>query len=97
MRLSLIQCAEINRIIKQSLGMKSGVWLFGSRASDSSRGGDIDLYVEPEKKCTLKNKLRIMTQIQMAIGLRKIDLIVKMDASISRSIYETAKLEGIRL
>jgi len=97
MRLSSSQCAAVKAVIQQSLGVNSMVWLFGSRVSDLSRGGDIDLYIEPEKSCGIKEKLRLMTKIQMIVGLRKIDLIVKTDASNSRSIYETAKSEGVRL
>jgi len=29
-------------------GSKSHVWLFGSRVNDHQKGGDIDLYIEPE-------------------------------------------------
>ncbi len=38
-----------------------------------------------------------MTEIQRAIGLRKIDLLVKTKGCKDESIHDTAKSEGIHL
>jgi len=42
---------------------------------DERRGGDIDLYVESKQACGLVDKITMMTNIQLAIGMRKVDLI----------------------
>ncbi len=97
MRLSQSQALAIKQIIQHSLGPKSEVWLFGSRVDDSALGGDIDLYVESDQPCGLQQKLRLMTKIQQAVDLRKVDLIIKKDTSEHKAIYDTAKSEGVRL
>ncbi|MCF6218695.1 MAG: nucleotidyltransferase domain-containing protein [Gammaproteobacteria bacterium] len=97
MRLTQSQVLAIKSIIQHSLGSASEVWLFGSRVNDSARGGDIDLYVETDQPCGLQKKLRLITKIQRAIGLRKIDLIVKTKGCEHKSIHDTAKSEGVHL
>ncbi len=97
MRLNQDQAMAIHRLVKASLGSDSEVWLFGSRSDDAKRGGDVDLYVETRKPCELSKKLRLMTKIQLLVGLRKVDVIVKSDSSPDRAIYATAKSEGVQL
>ncbi|PIQ32415.1 MAG: hypothetical protein CO186_09585 [Zetaproteobacteria bacterium CG_4_9_14_3_um_filter_49_83] len=97
MRISLSQASEINKLVKASLGSASEVWLFGSRADDSKRGGDVDLYIESAEDCSLEKRLKLMTKIQLLIGLRKVDLIVKTASSPDRAIDATAKSEGVHL
>jgi len=73
------------------------VWLFGSRVDDQKKGGDIDLYIETEKPCALEDKLRLTSRLQRAIGFRKIDVLVSGMGSKNKSIYDTAKNEGVLL
>ncbi len=97
MRLSQDQAEAIRTVIQATLGADSEVWLFGSRADDAKRGGDVDLYVETQSPCTLRQRLRLMTKIQLLVGLRKVDLIVKSGSDPERTIFATAKSEGVRL
>lgn len=53
MRLDPDQSAFIKRTIADHFGGGARVWLFGSRVDDSRRGGDVDLYVEPEIRVDL--------------------------------------------
>ena len=39
------------------MGPHARIWLFGSRVDDSRRGGDVDLYVEPESVPSLESSL----------------------------------------
>jgi predicted nucleotidyltransferase len=47
-RLSTADIAIIRSVVEGRFGRNFGIWLFGSRLDDNSRGGDIDLYIEPE-------------------------------------------------
>ena len=49
MRLSCDDIAAIRRLIHARFDANAGIWLFGSRLDDAARGGDVDLYVEPER------------------------------------------------
>jgi len=97
MRLDPSQVSAIKSTVQDMLGPESRVWLFGSRVDDRKKGGDIDLYIETEKPCTLKDKLRVTTRLQLAIGFRKIDVLLHVHGSPQKSIYDTAKNEGVLL
>lgn len=49
MRLSPEDIGTIRRLVQARFGADVGIWLFGSRLDDAARGGDVDLYVEPER------------------------------------------------
>ena len=70
------------------------VFLFGSRARDQERGGDIDLLIMsvaigPQERRRMK--LRLMDRL----GERKIDLLVARDAA--QPLVRIARAEGVRL
>jgi predicted nucleotidyltransferase len=60
---------------EQVLSVDSGarIFLFGSRAKDQLRGGDIDLLVISDHM-TFSQKLDILTQLKIKFGDQKIDL-----------------------
>ncbi len=70
------------------------VFLFGSRADDSAKGGDIDLLVL-SKKIKLMDKIDILAQLHQSLGERKIDLLVYPDTS--RPFARLAMEDGVRL
>lgn len=94
MRLSSEQIDIIRRCIAQSFGGQSRTWLFGSRADDSRRGGDVDLYVEPEYT-DLRAELLCKARLKDMLDLN-VDLIVKR-AQSSRTIERIARETGISL
>ena len=51
------------------------IYLFGSRADDSKRGGDIDILVIDNTKLTLREKIEIIVQFDKTFGEQKLDLI----------------------
>jgi uncharacterized protein len=74
----------------------SKVYLFGSRANDSAKGGDIDLLIitnEPVEKSILR-KIRI--EFYKRFGWRKIDLINFTNDNGS-AFYNLIKSEAIPL
>jgi predicted nucleotidyltransferase len=48
MRLAPKQQQIIVTTLRRYFGQNSRILLFGSRVDDNARGGDIDLYIEPE-------------------------------------------------
>ena len=57
---------------------KAQMYLFGSRANDSAKGGDIDILVISEK-IGFTEKIKIRTAIFDQIEEQKLDLVVKKD------------------
>jgi predicted nucleotidyltransferase len=102
MRLSDLQVDAIKEIATACFGQASEVYLFGSRADDQRRGGDIDLYIEadvPQPEDRLDAKLKFLAQLKQRIGDQRIDLVIGSGAGgVRRSgIAEIAKRTGVRL
>ena len=88
---------EIVNLSKKYFGQDSRVWIFGSRADLTKRGGDIDIYIEtPEYNNIIDKKLDFLVELDKKIGEQKVDLVVKpLDSNdfISRE----AKSKGVRI
>lgn len=56
------------------------VWLFGSRADDSKRGGDIDLLIFSQTMGS-GEKGDVWWELQEKLGEQKIDIVVAKDLS----------------
>ena len=79
MRLSEQHQVLIFRALKKHFGEQSRIWLFGSRVDDSARGGDIDLYIEPEVQSPagiVDARIAAMVDIYQQLGEQKIDLVI---------------------
>jgi uncharacterized protein len=77
MRLSADQVKVIRQCIHR-FDPKAKVALFGSRADDTQRGGDIDLLIVSEH-IGVRERLRLQSALEDALGLRKIDLVIVRD------------------
>jgi predicted nucleotidyltransferase len=77
MRLNENQINAIKTAVAQHFSPDSRVFLFGSRADDTKKGGDIDLLVETTLTGTKLQEARLLTMgtIQRAIGEQKIDIV----------------------
>ena len=77
MRLSELEIDAIKAAINKYFEQEARVYLFGSRVDEDKSGGDIDLYVETELtgQELIKAKLQAMSEIQLRIGDRKIDIV----------------------
>lgn len=62
MRITDSQREVILREVASILGPGASVWLFGSRASDTARGGDIDLYMEVNRPVPPRLKTRLVSR-----------------------------------
>ncbi len=61
--------------IIQSFDKEARVYIYGSRADLSKKGGDIDILVV-SSKISLEQELKIKAKLLVALGDRKIDLVV---------------------
>ncbi len=70
------------------------VYLFGSRAKDAARGGDIDLLVV-SARIDARTRRAIRRRIVDVIGEQKIDITAVPD--VSDPFARLAKADGVRL
>lgn len=100
MRITIKEKDVISSSAKQIFGSDTKVLLFGSRANDQSRGGDIDLLIIPPvdtiRSEIFSKKIQFLTRVLDRIGEQKMDVIVKYPDD-TRGIIQTALNEGIRL
>lgn len=107
MRLEDEHISQVRRIAKDIYGNEVRVFLFGSRVNDDARGGDIDLLIEsPQKeKMNFENKIKFLTDLKLAIGDQKIDVVYNKDvhrktlkdSSKGSDIVTTALNTGVEL
>jgi len=72
------------------------VWLFGSRADDTKKGGDIDIAVLSEKiNRDVMQEIQVRRFICNRIGEQKIDVVTTKDGK--EAIFRLAMSEGIEL
>jgi predicted nucleotidyltransferase len=99
MRLTPDQVQAIRHAARQVLGHGVRVSVFGSRAQNERKGGDIDLFFETD--AVLENRAKSICQltgaITMALGDRKIDVILKDANTPPAPIFEIALRTGVSL
>ena len=72
------------------------VWLFGSRADDNKKGGDIDIAILSEKiSKDVMPVMQIRRYICDRIGEQKISIVATADGK--EAIFQLARAEGIEL
>jgi uncharacterized protein len=75
------------------------VGLFGSRADDQRRGGDIDLLIcRPRQRVeqTLREKIQFLAQLERRLGERTVNVVIEQPGD-SRRIVRIAHQTGVRL
>lgn len=71
--------------------------LFGSRADDNKRGGDIDLYIETSEKANLLDKkVKLLVRLNRDLGEQKIDVVIN-NFSAEKDIFTIARSTGVWL
>jgi predicted nucleotidyltransferase len=84
-------------VIKQSVYImdpKASVYLFGSRADDSQKGGDIDLLII-SKKIKPADKIDLKAAIFEKLEEQKIDIVITGD--IEKPFVKIALKQGVML
>lgn len=99
MRITEEQGAIIRQIATELAGAAAVVTLFGSRADDSKRGGDVDLLVElPE---AVENPAWLAAQLSAKISRtmagRSVDVLLSAPNLMKLPIHEVAKSTGVPL
>ncbi len=92
MRISSSAADQAVNIIVKHFGGDVPVWLFGSRASDTKRGGDVDIYVETQSVDFMK-KIQCQSQLVDLFDMA-VDLVV---GNGNKPIHRIAKETGVRL
>lgn len=99
MRLTTEQVLAIKRTVTCIIGRDSRVWLFGSRLDDQAKGGDIDLLVEAPT--ILDDRVGALCRLEgalvMALGDRKLDVLLLDGQTADAPIFKIAKREGVLL
>lgn len=99
MRLTPDQAQITKSTVNRVLGAESRVWLSGSRVNDDLRGGDIDLLVETDAK--FPNRAKVVCSLYgaliMALGDRKLDVLLKDGRTADAPIFGIAKRSGVLL
>lgn len=99
MRLPPYEIDVIRTTTHRLVGKDAIIWLFGSRADDRLRGGDIDLLIETDN--VLPNRAQLLCRLYgaliLSLGERKLDILIKDGRTKSSPIYDVAKRTGVRL
>ena len=100
MRLSEKEKKTIKELANQEFGSGTRVYIFGSRADDTKKGGDIDLFItnKNKKNLTLKAKVSYLARLKSIIGDQKIDFVLDTQASQSKkSFYQSIKQSALEI
>jgi predicted nucleotidyltransferase len=95
MRLKPDQAAFLKHRI-QTILPDAEVYLFGSRANDQLKGGDIDILVVDEKKLTFQQLRDIKISFYKKFGEQKLD-IVTFEKDKPSTFRDLISLEAIKL
>ena len=99
MRLTKNQVQFIRDTAQRVLGAKARVSVFGSVALNDRTGCDVDLFFETDNLLVNRAKTicRLYGELLLALGDRKIDVILKDASPPPAPVFEIAKLTGILL
>jgi len=90
----------IRNVLHTYFGDHARIYLFGSRTDDHARGGDIDVLVNTDQITDLfTKKLQALTDLQIALGDQKIDLVIKSPVMPTPEplIFSEALATGVEL
>ena len=99
MRLTSEQIVAIRQVAAELAGASARVWLFGSRARATERGGDVDLLLELDEAVAEPAQLaaRLAARVLRTMHGRKVDVLIKAPNLLHLPIHSIALSEGIPL
>jgi predicted nucleotidyltransferase len=95
MRLTEFEFIALRTIIGE-LDPAGRIYLYGSRANDNRRGGDIDVYLQASRAIDLKTRLLTQYRLQQACNTH-VDLLVKNPQQPLQAIHQIAIEQGVLL
>lgn len=86
-------------VVRRHFSQAEKIILFGSRADDTKRGGDIDILVQTPVPAAVafEEKLRTVAALQLKIGEQRIDLLTTSGIEDDRLIVQNAYQQGVVL
>lgn len=99
MRITDQQAQQIKSIVTESFGKEAHVWLFGSRANDNAKGGDVDILVTTTNNIDepVSMSAKVSVKLTRIFNGRKVDVVVEAPNIKQQPIFEVAKATGVRL
>ncbi len=98
MRLLAHEVEAIRVAVREVFGPLARVHLFGSRARDDLKGGDIDLFVEVEPgQATIANEQRLRDRIAPAVEDLRTDVILHERGAAFTPLELIALRDGVPL
>jgi len=98
-RLSEKEVKIIRNTVDELLGNAATIRIFGSRALENEKGGDIDILIETTQTLPdrIKSACRLVSELQMQLGDQKIDIIIIDSATREQPIHQIARQTGVLL
>jgi len=99
MRLTPQEADLIRETAEAHFGPGTVVRLFGSRADDTRRGGDIDLHIvagDPDR-VNLEEEIRFRVALEAVLGEQRVDILLRRAADPDLPIDRIAKTSGVTL
>jgi len=99
MRLSQSDRNLIKQTVSDRVGAAASVRLFGSRAHDSRRGGDIDIFIELPHPVADRLLLEcgLAASLERAFDGRRVDVVIAAPNVPDQPIHAVARMTGIPL
>lgn len=99
MRLTEVQIEAIREIVMKEAGPEASVRVFGSRARNEEKGGDLDLLVQIPEAVSKPALLsaRISARVSRAMHGRSVDVVLEAPNLKRLPIHALADREGVLL
>ncbi|MGK2911469.1 MAG: nucleotidyltransferase domain-containing protein [Sphingobium sp.] len=97
MRLRPEEISAIKAAASEAFGPDVVVRLFGSRADDAKRGGDIDLHLEVKALPDMMPRSRFLDLVEASTGGRKVDTVFSVRGTVPSGFEKIAYRDGIPL
>ena len=90
LRLSKNEIDAIKRKAIEIFGDDAKVYIFGSRADLSKKGGDIDVFIETSKDIEVADEIEFLVRLEKQGTERKVDLVIYAPNKRYRPIFDEA-------